>query len=933
MLTRHADDVWAELYARCDRLQQSGTPVLTMVRKVPDLIVGVDEQAIYVKSEAARTNNQSARVARGQVAAIWEDLTAKDRTTSTADPQIAYSLVGTLIDGIGYKSDPFRLEVTDSGRANQGWRDPAVGTSELVELRHWFLNGLADLRVYRSGELAAPHKPLLLLLVLAEYVKGTAGRFVHFADVETPLTALIRRYSETGTGADASQPFWRLKTSDFWNLNAAGSVDLTSPVPPPVRELREYEVHGGFEPRLDRASWRDDTLALDAVHALLAAHFRADQRVVLLDALGLSAAVTKEEERSMETTEAENALGAALRRTLEVLAGTREEGTFASSLREPVERGAPTALRELLSETHPVKGSAGMGNLAEYPWVAVFPPGAGTRATMGIYLVYLFAADGSRVYLSLNQAATQLEGGVKALLKRALDVRTAIGPQDSLDTSIDLAGTGHLGKAYAAGSAYAISYTAQQLADGAPLAADLHRMLGLLQRALDLGLEFDPKVEPLHLLLKWSAARGKDTLERHRDAAEKHGSVWWGKFSTSGSAGISGSKLAVLQGQLAVGTPTHAYLHHQSEVWRTRLEEITTDASQVDEERMAGYYDKDTSTLFARLSDFQEVEFAEFAASVVLASNPDPEALKGALGNQTNPLFLYERWTPPTPIVEPPTVLTLNWLADQTLWPRERLEDVLHSLTDASPQVILAGPPGTGKTWVAQLLARYLTDDGPLQHRTVQFHPSYGYEEFVEGLRPEVTESSALAFHRVDGTVLQMSETAKASEDPHVLIIDEMNRANIPRVFGELMYLLEYRDQPINLMYTENFELPGNLHFIGTMNTADRSIRSIDVALRRRFDIFDCPPDPDILRRFYEHVTSVDGLIDGFTELNGNLTAAIDRHHTIGHTFFMAPKFDAAALSRTWHHQLAPLIEDYFFDQPDVAASYTLDKFWPSVAQ
>jgi len=510
----------------------------------------------------------------------------------------------------------------------------------------------------------------------------------------------------------------------------------------------------------------------------------------------------------VETIEAEDALRAALHRTLGVLAGSREEGTFAGLLREPVERGAPAALRGLLSDTHPVKGSAGMGNLAEFPWVAVFPPGAGTRATMGIYLVYLFAADGSRVYLSLNQAATQLDGGVMALSKRALDLRTAVGPQESLDRSIDLAGTGRLGRAYAAGNAYAISYTAQQLADGAPLAADVHRMLALLQRALDLGLDFDPKVEPVHLLLKWSDTLGKDTLDRHRDAAARHGSVWWGKFGKPGSAGIGESKLAALRGQLAAGTPTHAYLHHQSEVWRTRLEEITTDDTQVDEERMAGYYHKDTSTLFARLSDFEEVEFAKFASSVVLASNPDPDALKGALGNQTNPLFLYERWTPTTPVVDRPPVLNMKWLADQTLWPREHLEDVLHSLTDASPQVILAGPPGTGKTWVAQLLARYLTDDGPLQHRTVQFRPSYGYEEFVEGLRPEVTESSALAFRRLDGIVLQMSHTARASEDPHVVIIDEMNRANIPKVFGELMYLLEYRDEPINLLYTEAFELP-----------------------------------------------------------------------------------------------------------------------------
>ncbi len=114
-------------------MQRSRTPVLTMVRKVPDLIVGVDERAIYVESEAARTNDQTAPVARGQIAAIWEDLTAKDRTTSTADPQIAHSLVGTLIEGIGYKAGPFRLVVTNRDRANQGWRDPAVATSELAE--------------------------------------------------------------------------------------------------------------------------------------------------------------------------------------------------------------------------------------------------------------------------------------------------------------------------------------------------------------------------------------------------------------------------------------------------------------------------------------------------------------------------------------------------------------------------------------------------------------------------------------------------------------------------------------------------------------------------------------------------------------------------------------------------------------------------------
>jgi 5-methylcytosine-specific restriction enzyme B len=87
--------------------------------------------------------------------------------------------------------------------------------------------------------------------------------------------------------------------------------------------------------------------------------------------------------------------------------------------------------------------------------------------------------------------------------------------------------------------------------------------------------------------------------------------------------------------------------------------------------------------------------------------------------------------------------------------------------------------------------------------------------------------------------------------EPHVLIIDEMNRANLPKVLGELMYLFEYRNQSIDLPYTRDFQLPENLWFIGTMNTADRSIRSIDVALRRRFVIVDCPPDAGMLQRFY----------------------------------------------------------------------------------
>jgi hypothetical protein len=292
---------------------------------------------------------------------------------------------------------------------------------------------------------------------------------------------------------------------------------------------------------------------------------------------------------------------------------------------------------------------------------------------------------------------------------------------------------------------------------------------------------------------------------------------------------------------------------------------------------------------------------------------------------------------PPPPTKRSPTAapdprLTMEWLEGETLWPRAELELIIDAITGSSPQVVLAGPPGTGKTWVAQRIARYLTGGVPGTTRTVQFHPSYAYEQFIEGLRPVVEPGGGIAFRRVDGVVLEIVAGMHAPDDRRVLVIDEMNRANLPRVFGELMYLFEYRQEPIALQYSPSFALPPGLLFIGTMNTADRSIRSLDIALRRRFDVFECPPSSDILRRWYGapgHTSEVADLVGGFERLNADLTDALDRHHTIGHTFFLSPRMTPQRLRHVWRHKLAPLIEEYFFDQPDVAARFSLGTYWP----
>ena len=233
---------------------------------------------------------------------------------------------------------------------------------------------------------------------------------------------------------------------------------------------------------------------------------------------------------------------------------------------------------------------------------------------------------------------------------------------------------------------------------------------------------------------------------------------------------------------------------------------------------------------------------------------------------------------------------------------------------------ILYGPPGTGKTFRAKQVARALTgseEPGPdSPWRLVQFHPSYSYEDFVQGLKPDL-EHASMRYQLGKGPFLQICEQAEQEPDRfYVLIIDEINRGDPARIFGELLYALEYREQPVDLALGGQLSVPSNLVVIGTMNSVDRSVALVDYALRRRFGFVRVDPSPEVLLEVRGTQAFASVAARALGRFNEWLANQLDREHTLGHSFFLNPAIpldDRGALQTVWNNDVRPLLEEYFF--------------------
>jgi MoxR-like ATPase len=277
----------------------------------------------------------------------------------------------------------------------------------------------------------------------------------------------------------------------------------------------------------------------------------------------------------------------------------------------------------------------------------------------------------------------------------------------------------------------------------------------------------------------------------------------------------------------------------------------------------------------------------------------------------------------------------------------EKINMILNLLKNRK-QIILQGPPGTGKTRMAKIIARNIIknsiveeepkiNDLSEQVKLIQFHPSYSYEDFVRGIVAE-SKGEKIEYKTEDKVLVDMANKAYATlenngyyktddkeekktilekSDKYILIIDEINRANLSSVLGELIYALEYRDEAVESMYEHPTDgrkiiLPSNLYIIGTMNTADRSIGHIDYAIRRRFAFDDVLPDKSEADK-NSKFKDVELL---FKDINGKRAKTLSPEFEpdrvmLGHSYFIGDKDE---LEKKLKYQVIPLLREYVSD-------------------
>lgn len=596
-----------------------------------------------------------------------------------------------------------------------------------------------------------------------------------------------------------------------------------------------------------------------------------------------------------------------------------------------------------------VKYSYGKGNWALTPWIAILDKRETTTTQKGTYVVMLFRADGDGCHLKLGQGVTEIQelygSGVAAIeeLQRRADQVRAMFP-NMLNSDFDqsaqlgLEKRAKLTELYEASTIYSKYYKKNEIPSNEDLIDDISTLVECCEQYVSQDSSGEDLSEAPNRKI-WAIGLGE-------------GGRLWNESYEKGIISIGWDYLADL-----------SKYKSQDEVMAKLSELRGPDAQSPTNDSLCCYQ-------FAHEINVGDLVIAKVGRKKILGGgivtsdyvyDPDrrehknirqvkwvttEEAELPGTGGPIKTLTEISRYPEFRELVEAyvsEKTVPEKIVADPYSY-QDALKDLFLSEADLKSvietakrkkNIILQGPPGVGKTFVSKRLAYLLMGEkDPSRVEFVQFHQSYSYEDFVQGWRP----NSDGGFNLKSGSFYEFCRKARSDlSRPYVFIIDEINRGNLSKIFGELLMLIESDkrglENAIKLTYSESeadrFSVPENVFIIGLMNTADRSLAIVDYALRRRFAFFNLPPQLESAK-FEAVITKAGGSVDlvkkirarigGLNQVIGNERRDLGPGFQVGHSYFcpVSPiASDAEWYLNVINTEIKPLIEEYWFDSPE----------------
>lgn len=592
-----------------------------------------------------------------------------------------------------------------------------------------------------------------------------------------------------------------------------------------------------------------------------------------------------------------------------------------------------------------IEWSVGKGNWASVPWIALMDSRETTTPRQGLYVVFLISEDLSEIHLAINQGTTALieavgqAAGIEQLRVRAETARAQIKELGrlgfALDSELSPRAGGWRARSYESGVIAHVTFPASDLPDDEALAAELEAALAACDQLRTGQREADAD-RPCWFV---GAAWGGYDDQTERFVAE---GIWENGWEDGPTLDIvrqmqPGDRIAIKAAHTRKnGLPFPYPEGRTASVMRIKAAGVVT-ANPGDGRRVEvawtpqpaprDWYFYTSQTTIWRVTPEKE------AARRLIAFAFDGEPQDYAWFLQEYGLDAVNEESAPTPEVESFEPYSIEDALDGLFMGEASFRRILR-IWSAKKNLILQGPPGVGKSYIARRLAFALMGErAESRLAAVQFHQSYGYEDFIQGFRPTPTGGFALR----DGVFLRFCRRALADPTrPYVFIIDEINRGNLSKVFGELMLLIECDKRSpkwrTRLAYAAEEEpelwLPENLYILGMMNTADRSLSLVDYALRRRFAFVTL--EPAFEASAFEGCLSAAGipneLIEHIRKRMGELndqiaadTANLGPGFQIGHSFFVPGEsfvYEEGWLEQIVETEIQPLLSEYWFDDP-----------------